>query len=279
MEEAITLYYQKKSAYDKEYERKKEAIRNNDGLSISEKREKIKNIERKCIVCGSNRGTIFSKSSHVLRAICGNRANPCSLNIQIELPVVVSHASVEKNYENEITLLKDDIILSKYNILFNFSQFDDNFIKKTDQIREKIAQYEKIMKTYDLQYEKATQLEKRQQQLKTDEFELQVKIKEFKNIMSSDVNNALQLYKDIMIPLIEKIRNNKYDYIDVVTETSDGNILKNDDKTSKDNPKVYSRLVRDLISLNNEMIYMSRGSVDNLEVKKVTSEAKKLLKK
>ena len=49
VEEVISTYYQKKAAYDKEYERKKETIRKNGELSDTEKREKIKKWESKSL--------------------------------------------------------------------------------------------------------------------------------------------------------------------------------------------------------------------------------------
>ena len=132
VEEAITTYYQKKATYDKDYERKKETIRKDGELSAAEKREKIAKIVRKCIVCESSEGTIFSQTGRVLSAICGNRTSPCSLNINIERPSVKQFEDVEEQLDAAINKLKDDVIRSKYNILFNFSQFDNTFVDKAD---------------------------------------------------------------------------------------------------------------------------------------------------
>lgn len=267
MEEAITLYYQKKATYDKEYERKKETIRKDDELSDTEKREKIKKIVRKCIVCDSSEGTIFSQTGRILSAICGNRANPCSLNINIERPSVKQFADVEHQLNNVVNKLKDDVILSKYNILFNFSQFDSAFINKADEIRKKIKDYDDLKKKYTELHSKATRIDERKENLIKDEYSLLVKADELKTILkeSDSFASANEHYINVLMPLIEKIRSEKYDFIDVVRETADGNVLINEDKSDKG---VIMRLIREPISLNNNLITVTSGVVNSNETKK-----------
>lgn len=279
VEEAITTYYQKKATYDKDYERKKETVRKDGELSDAEKREKIKKIVRKCIVCESSEGTIFSQTGRVLSAICGNRANPCSLNINIERPSVKQFADVEEQLDTAINKLKDDVILSKYNILFNFSQFDNAFVDKADEIRRKIKDYDDLKKKYDELHTKASRIDERREKVSKEEYDFLVKVGELKGILKeSDVASANELYINIMLPMLNKIRREKYDTIDVVRETADGNVLMNEDKTDKGE---YMRLIREPVSLNNSVITVTSGLVNSNESKKekrtkpVTAKAKK----
>jgi hypothetical protein len=279
VEEAITTYYQKKATYDKDYERKKETVRKDGELSEAEKREKIRKIVRKCIVCESSEGTIFSQTGRVLSAICGNRANPCSLNINIERPSVKQFADVEEQLDAAINKLKDDVILSKYNILFNFSQFDNAFVDKADEIRRKIKDYDDLKKKYNELYTKTSRIDERRENVTKEEYDFLVKVGELKGILKdSDVTSANEHYINIMLPMLNKIRREKYNTIDVVRETTDGNVLMNEDKSDKGE---IMRLIREPVSLNNSLISVTSGLVNSNESKKekrtkpVTAKAKK----
>lgn len=279
VEEAITTYYQKKATYDKDYERKKETVRKDGELSEAEKREKIRKIVRKCIVCESSEGTIFSQTGRVLSAICGNRANPCSLNINIERPSVKQFADVEEQLDAAINKLKDDVILSKYNILFNFSQFDNAFVDKADEIRRKIKDYDDLKKKYNELYTKTSRIDERRENVTKEEYDFLLKVGELKGILKdSDVTSANEHYINIMLPMLNKIRREKYNTIDVVRETTDGNVLMNEDKSDKGE---IMRLIREPVSLNNSLISVTSGLVNSNESKKekrtkpVTAKAKK----
>lgn len=280
VEEAITNYYQIKALYDKEYERKKKPIRADEELSASEKREKIKKIVRKCIVCESSEGTIFSQSGRILSAICGNRANPCSLNINIERPTFKLFEDVEKQLDTSINKLKDDFILSKYNILFNFSQFDSMFADKADEIRKKIKDYDDLKNKYSQIHDAASKISERRDKAHQEEYDFLVKVGELKQILkeSDSMVSANEHYINVMLPKLNKIREYKYDSISIVRETADGNVLMNDDKSDKGE---FSRLVREPVSLNNNLISVTSGIVNSNESKKekkpksVTVKAKK----
>ena len=284
VEEAITTYYQKKATYDKDYERKKETIRKDGGLSETEKREKIRKIVRKCIVCESSDGTIFSQTGRILSTICGNRANPCSLNINIERPTVKRFTDVDEQLDAAINKLKDDVILSKYNILFNFSLFDDAFVNKADEIRKKIKDYDDLKKRYAELYTKATRVAERKEKATKEEYDFLLRVGELKTIIkessSSDSSyvNTNEHYISIMLPMLNKIRQDKYDTVDVVRETADGNVLMKEDKSDKGE---FMRLIREQVSLNNDLITVTSGVVNSNESKKekrtkpVTAKAKK----
>ena len=279
VEEAIATYYQKKSTYDKDYERKKETIRKDGGLSETEKREKIQKISRKCIVCESSEGTIFSQTGRILSAICGNRANPCSLNINVERPSVKLYADVEEQLDAAINKLKDDVILSKYNILFNFSLFDDAFVNKADEIRKKIKDYDDLKKKYAEIHTKATRFTERRDKVNKEEYDFLVKVGELKTILKeSDFTSANEHYANVMLPILNKIRQDKYDTIDVVRESAEGNVLMKEDKSDKGG---FMRLIREQVSLYNDLISVTSGVVNSNESKKekrtkpVTAKAKK----
>lgn len=264
VEEAISKYYELKAKYTQDYERKKETVRKNEDLSLTEKRERIRGIARSCIVCGSSEGTNFTEQGRTLSAICGNRASPCSLNINITKPSVKAHADVDEQLESAINKLKDDVILSKYNILFNFSSFDDAFVNKADEIRKKIKELDDLKRKYSEIYKKATRLEERKDEQTKMEYEFLVKVGELQTILKEPDNyvSAITHYDDLMVPRLNKIRDLKYDYIDVVSETNEGVVLLKSEKGEN------MRLIRELVSLGNSLVTVAPGSVNSMEFKK-----------
>lgn len=273
VEEAITTYYQNKATYERDYERKKDTIRKDGDLSDAEKREKIKKIVRKCIVCESPEGTIFSQNGRTLSAICGNRVTPCTLNINILRPNVKQFEDVKEQLESAVNKLKNDIILSKYNILFNFSQFDSAFIDKADEIRKKIKEYDDLNKKYTELYKTTTRIDERNETVMKEEYDLLVKVGELKDILKESddsYTSANEHYINVILPIINKIRREKYDYLDVVRETSDGDVLLNEDKSDKGE---FMRLIREPVSLDNSLILVTPGVVNSNESKKVSNKS------
>jgi hypothetical protein len=62
-----------------------------------------------------------------------------------------------------------------------------------------------------------------------------------------------------MLPMLNKIRQDKYDVIDIVRETVDGNVLMNEDKSDKGE---IMRLIREKVSLNNQLVTVTSGVVN-----------------
>jgi hypothetical protein len=274
VEEGISKYYELKAKYTQDYERKKETVRKNEDMSLAEKREKIRGIARSCIVCGSSEGTNFTEQGRTLSAICGNRASPCSLNINITKPSVKQHAVVDEQLEASIAKLKDDVILSKYNILFNFSSFDDAFVNRADEIRKKIKEFDDLKRKYGEIHKKATRLDERKEEQAKMEYEFLVKVGELKTILREPDNyvGAVTHYDDLMVPMLNKIRGAKYDYIDVISETDDGVVLVKPEKGEN------MRLIRELVSLGNSLVTVTPGSVNSMEFKKIAKTRKSTIK-
>ena len=87
IDEAIAYYYKLKGDYDKKYAHAKHTIfQSRNDISDKKRKAKIKKIKRKCVKCKQSGGTIFSNSNGILIARCGNKENPCSLDIQIKKP-------------------------------------------------------------------------------------------------------------------------------------------------------------------------------------------------
>ena len=116
-DEAIEKYYKLKEMYEKNYNKKKNVIKRRK-ISPKEKRRLLQKLQRRCINCKKRGGTIFTNTNGILQAVCGHKAGPCDLHIEIKksdwryLPDVISY--VKKIVDN----IKQEIIETKLNLLF-----------------------------------------------------------------------------------------------------------------------------------------------------------------
>ena len=121
--DALNEYYAYKHQYDTKFDEDKSAVKNTDGLTMSQKRAKIMRIKRnrKCVACGQSGGTHFTNEDGVLRAACGNRSQPCSLRIEIVKGKFMSLEQLAESSLRTADILKDQIIKTKLDLLFNYS--------------------------------------------------------------------------------------------------------------------------------------------------------------
>ena len=165
--QAINEYYALKNRYEEHRKDVIKKIMNGIGLR-KEKINKVKNAAFKCINCGKNGGSIFTKESSYLRCICGNTQNPCNLDIEI-----LSRSDYEI-FETKkiIDFAKQRIVQIKMNTLFGYTkeeksikEFEKNInIIKTNQIRQNLIKNLKES-YYDMQNdtEKVSNISKKMQ--------------------------------------------------------------------------------------------------------------------
>jgi hypothetical protein len=102
--EGLNTYYKMKSEYEEANLKNRNKIMKNQNLSWKEKRTEYKKLKPKCINCKRPVGSIFSsvynpdENGRKLMAVCGDRANPCPLNITINLGETTT-------YFDDITIL------------------------------------------------------------------------------------------------------------------------------------------------------------------------------
>jgi len=126
--EALNNYYEFKTTYETSYDKEKRDIINNKKLSWNEKRNRFQKLKPKCINCKRPVGTIFSRKFtqdeysgfKTLSAICGDRANPCKLNINLKLESVETLEDNIKYLDKLIEEDKNEIIQKKNELLFGY---------------------------------------------------------------------------------------------------------------------------------------------------------------
>jgi len=126
--EALNNYYEFKTLYETSYANEKRDIINNKKLSWNEKRNRFQKLKPKCINCKRPVGTIFSRKFtdddysgfKTLSAVCGDRVNPCKLDIKLKMDSVETLENNIKELDKLIEGDKNVIIQKKNELLFGY---------------------------------------------------------------------------------------------------------------------------------------------------------------
>jgi hypothetical protein len=154
---ALNTYYSLKTEYEDNVDKLKKKIMENKTLSWKEKHKEFRKMKPKCINCNRSVGTIFDirfqkeVESRIAKAMCGDRTNPCALNIDLNLGMIMNIEDELHDSETKIREIRREIIKDKNDLLFGYVSAPDA-IAKFDKIKEKMADanasYEIILNTY-----------------------------------------------------------------------------------------------------------------------------------
>jgi hypothetical protein len=154
---ALNTYYSIKSEYEDNVYKLKKKIIDNKSLSWKEKNKEFRKMKPKCINCNRPVKTIFDihfekdMEARIAKAMCGDRTNPCPLNIELNLGSMKNIEDVLHVDEDRIREIRSNIIKDKNDLLFGYISAPDA-VAKFDRIKEKMtdsnASYEIILDTY-----------------------------------------------------------------------------------------------------------------------------------
>lgn len=211
-------YYKIKQKYDKKKSAAIKKIYNNDDFTLEEKRDNAKKYKQGCIECKRKVGTIFYIQDNMLKAKCGSVKKPCKLNLSVEKPKTTQIQDLINTIEKDISSTREDIIKTKLNFLFKYANEDetlerfetkkkelnlltDYLHKLKEELKQKLNQDERdlIIEENNIKYNEAV----KQINENIDEYKSSKNIQYLKD-------NAM-LIKDTIFPILDKIRNAKYD--------------------------------------------------------------------
>jgi hypothetical protein len=238
--EQLNEYYKLKEKYELSKEKLKNNILYSDErrkTSWKEKRLEYEQLKPKCINCKRPVGSIFTQKydkeigSRILKAMCGDRVNPCPLNIVINPGYYDSYANSIRDMENIIKKYKNEIIIDKNKLLFGYIKSEDaivNFEKNKINISEytgllsfELNNYMEVIDNPD---------KKKELNRKTEEaFDLIASIKETmeKYDETNDtqfVKDVVELYVNSLTPKLNDILHLKYKYCSVEAHEYDSTL-------------------------------------------------------
>lgn len=227
--DALNEYYGYKHRYDSKFEEDKNAVKQSDTLTLSQKRAKIMRIKRnrKCVACGQSGGTHFTNEDGVLRAQCGNRSQPCSLRIEIVKGRFMSLEELANASLRTADALKDQIIKTKLDLLFNYST-EEEALRQFEKDRAALDQALEIYGGFRQKYLDVVRNAERRDEADALTVQFYAAVQQFKDMLASQqessgsVRDAVAHYVGIIEPLNRKIMDAKYVYSAVERDPSLG---------------------------------------------------------
>ncbi len=229
VKDALNEYFRLKEKFENESKLNKKKLINNSTLSKKEKRTEYLKLKPKCVNCKrpSKLGTIFSITYHpaddknsgyrTFKSSCGDLADPCNLNIEINVGEVEPLDKLMNDIRNDITESKNEIINNKNKLLFGLITTEsaiENFENNKSYINELTSLYEVYLDSWN------NLIENQQKKIELDDslvqsymFIAQIKdcIKKMNETGESQYAvDAANIYHKTLEPLLIKIRHLKY---------------------------------------------------------------------
>lgn len=237
-EEAVKKYYKLKNEYDENLENQKKKILAMNGLSLKEKNMEFRRLKRKCVNCKRPVGTIFNtkvegdealpyRDRHLI-ALCGDREDPCPLNIDINLGATNDIRNILNGLEKELNDYKEQVIKDKNDLLFGYITSEEA-IEKFDDIKENIKStnelYDLFFQNYNDIVDNPKKKEEYQSLLKRfyeNVDSLKSMIQEYENSNDTQyIIDAVELFKNDIMPSSIEIMHKTYKYSGVDYDEED----------------------------------------------------------
>lgn len=221
--DALNEYYGYKQRYDDRYEEQKNAIAKSDTLTMPQKRAKIMQLKRnrKCVACGQSGGTHFTNEDGVLRAQCGNRSQPCTLRIEIVKGKFMSLEELANASLHNADVLKDHIIKTKLDLLFNYTT-EEEALRKFETDRAALDQALELYGGFRQKYLDVVRNAERREEADALTADFYAAVQTFKDTLhkgqaadsskDSFVRDAVEIYTERIVPLNDGIMRSKYVY-------------------------------------------------------------------
>ena len=242
--EITNTYYKLKQRYEEALQARKKKISSNQSISLKEKRDRVRRLRPPCVHCKNPVGTIFTEKNRKLQAKCGatyrDKFKPCELNILIQKGDygTISWAidMFDKSKEHD----KDEIIKTKLNLFFQFSD-ESNTLSVFDKIKTEFIENNKEYEFYLNELIKSTPYLKNKKLIAehdkvitTKKYEIIELIQKGKTENDKQfIKDAVEIYINDLMPMIEKDRSLKYSYYN----------LEQDFYTPKQNNLIQSEIV------------------------------------
>ena len=211
-EEALMKYFKLKNKYETNLHNAKRSTFESVNSKRSGKR-KANQVRAKCINCKRPVGTIFSMQDQRYKAICGDEREPCNLKIELYRGLYDNAHTVIDEFKTDVNTAKERIIQQKLETLFSY--IDENmsvnaFTQNLKEFNDASSFLKLLTDNYDTLYrnnEKNKQIEDANNKLNEIKKQVDISLKEFIETENRDaLKVAVQLQKDDLYPLIEKIR-------------------------------------------------------------------------
>lgn len=217
----INKFYKLKKKYDSKNNKKKMTILNDDKLTITEKKELLKNMKTYCANCNNEGGTNFIVTNKLLSATC-NSKKKCKLNINIKKDI---HYNIRDEYYkifnkfNDIKLELIKIKNSAINNLITNEEAIELFAKYKEEYKNLERNKDVLLNKYNnIIYNKENNIKitniNNDLTSQIDEIKFNINKYSEKN-NNTYIKNVIDIYNNIVNNINKDIRSIKYFYYNV----------------------------------------------------------------
>ena len=221
--DAMNKFYQLKSKYEHDYEKdKSDFLKKSKNASWKDKRFEFKKIVPKCVNCQRRVGSIFESKvndefERVLKAMCGDRKDPCPFDIEINLGITYDLRDLMNENEEETKKFKNQIILDKNDFLFGYID-SEQAVQKFDEIKDEIKgsiesseYYMSLLNDKIYNVDKKNNLKKIQTEVYTNISNIKKYTDEYKKTHNKQfMSDIARIYYEDMTPRLKEIMEEKY---------------------------------------------------------------------
>ena len=227
VKETLNEYFKLKLQYETQIMANKKKIMNNSTLSNREKRSEFLKLKPKCINCKRPGGTRFKttffketdkdESCRQYKATCGVIADPCNLDITVQIGKVDLLPNLLNNIQDEINEHKNTVINDKNKLLFGCITTEDA-LSRFETLKDDISFYTSFYEIYLETYNAIVDNDDTKTELNSamSDYYIQIdKIKDCIKKMNETGNiqyahDAVVIQTTILMPLMDKLRGLKY---------------------------------------------------------------------
>lgn len=227
--DAMNKFYMLKSKYKQDREKdKSDFFKKNKNASWKDIRFEFKKIVPKCVNCERRVGSIFESKvnddfERVLKAMCGDRKDPCPFDIEINLGITYDLRDLMNENEEETKNFKHQIILDKNDFLFGYID-SEQAVQKFDEIKNEITgsiesseYYLSLLNEKTDNVDKKNNLKKIQTEVYTNISNIKKYAEEYKKTHNKQfMSDIARIYYQDMTPRLKEIMEEKYaaSYVD-----------------------------------------------------------------
>lgn len=258
--EKLNEYYRLKNSYESLYRDKKNSVLKNPSLNIKQKKTAILKIKRNCISCKRPVGSIFQSKDNFLYAICGDKSNPCSLNIKINRGLFVNINELIDVFQEGVDEKKMKIIESKLDLLFNFKT-ENQIITLFNSIKNELNNDLEAVLEYKTSLIDITDNIANKNLIESKTTIIYEKIDLIKDTMKQFnetgeiqfIKDILQIYSSELIPMIDSLKKLKYKYYTIEPKSTSNN-------------EIFYHLLKKKYTLQNLLVAFENPSIDSFEI-------------
>lgn len=219
---AINDYYKLKTKYESDIHKIKRKLINNQSLSWKERKSEFQKFKPKCVNCNKPGGTIFASKYNKdgfreLTAMCGNKIEPCKLDISINSGKYDLIPNVLREYEKDVRDAKTEIITNKNELLFGYKKAE-TVLERFNELKDFLSDATSLLEMYLDLYYNITDNKEVKQNLKEmieksydDMASIKQSVVNYNTTNSTQyINGAVELYVNSLKPALDAILKLKY---------------------------------------------------------------------